>query len=308
LASGIYFRLLNGKGKTMRNRMIKKEYWHSHRILSISPYERLMFICMFNVADDDGILKNSALQMKSICFSCDSEITLGMVQEYIKNLLGVGLIELNNERTLIRITNWKSHQRIDKPTPSRHKFKKAILEEYGKDTRVFPDDYTPKERKGRQRKTKEKKETVQDKTLELFTEFYELYKRKQDKKRAYTAFKNLTRANQILCIEGVNNYNKWIELNSIEKNMIKLPTTYINGEHWNDELDTVAKDKPAKVEYKLDATGNAVLGYCAKCNTSDFYDPFKVQTTDSRCCNAALLPDKKVNGVLSLADITEKYQ
>ena len=292
----------------MRNRMIKKEFWHSHRILSISPYERLMFIAMFNVADDDGILKNSALTMKSVCYACDENITISMVEEYIKNLLGVGLIELNNERTLIRITNWKNHQRIDKATPSRYKFKKAILEDYGNDTRIFPDEYTPKERKGRQRKTKEKKETVQDKALELFNEFYELYKRKQDKKRAYTAFKNLTRKNQLLCIEGVKNYNKWIELNSIERNMIKLPTTYINGESWTDILDTEVKDKPAKVEYKLDATGNAVLGYCAKCNTSDFYDPYKVQNTDSYCCNAALLPEKKANGTLSLTDITEKYQ
>lgn len=287
--------------------MIKKEFWHSHRILSISPYERLMFIAMFNVADDDGILKNSALTMKSVCYACDENITISMVEDYIKNLLGVGLIELNDERTLIRITNWKNHQRIDKPTPSRHKFKKAILENYGNDTRIFPDDYTPKERKGRQRKTKEKKETVQDKSLELFTEFYELYKRKQDKKRAYTAFKNLTRANQLLCIEGVKTYNKWIELNSIERNMIKLPTTYINGEHWEDQLETEVKDKPAKVEYKLDATGNAVLAYCDKCNKSDFYDPYKVQHLDSKCCNAKLLPNKKINGVFSLADITDKF-
>ena len=267
-----------------------------------------MFIAMFNVADDDGILKNSALQMKSVVFSVDSDITLGMVEEYIKNLLGVGLIELNNERTLIRITNWKNHQRIDKPTPSRHKFKKAILEEYGNDTRVFPDEYTPRQRKTKERKTKEKKETVQDKSLELFNEFYEIYKRKQDKKRAYTAFKNLTRKSQLLCIEGTKNYNKWIDLNSIERNMIKLPTTYINGEHWEDQLETEIKDKPAKLEYRLDATGNAALGYCEKCNKSDFYDPYKVQHLDSHCCNAALLPEKKANGALSLADITEKYQ
>ena len=294
----------------MRNRMIKKEFWHSHRILSISPYERLMFIAMFNVADDDGILKNSALTMKSVCYACDENITISMVEDYIKNLLGVGLIELNDERTLIRITNWKNHQRIDKPTPSRHKFKKAILENYGNDTRVFPDEYTPRQRKERQEKTilKEKKETVQDKTLELFNEFYELYKRKQDKKRAYTAFKNLTRPNQLLCIEGVKTYNKWIELNSIERNMIKLPTTYINGEHWEDQLETEVKDKPAKLEYKLDSTGHAVLAYCDKCNKSDFYDPYKVQHLDSKCCNAKLLPNKKINGVYSLADITEKYK
>ena len=293
----------------MRNRMIKKEFWHSHRILSISPYERLMFIAMFNVADDDGILKNSALTMKSVCYACDENITISMVEDYIKNLLGVGLIELNNERTLIRISNWKNHQRIDKPTPSRHKFKKVILEDSNSNPRGLQDEYTPKEDKERQKKERQNKETVQDKTLELFNSFYDSYKRKQDKKRAYTSFKNLTRSNQILCIEGVKNYNKWIELNTIEKNMIKLPTTYINGESWTDILDTEVKDKPAKVEYKLDATGNAVLGYCDKCNQSDFYDPYKVSNMDSRCCNAALLPEKKaINGVLSLNDITEKYQ
>ena len=294
----------------MRNRMIKKEFWNSHRILSISIPERLLFISMFNVADDDGILKNSSLQMKSVAFSCDIEITLGIVEEYIKNLLGVGLIELNNERTLIRIVKWKDHQRIDKPTPSRYKFKKVIQEEYGRNTRVLPEDYTPKEKKGIERKGKERKETVQDKTLELFNSFYSLYPRKQDKKRAYTSFKNLTNKNQLLCIEGIKVYNKWIEINTIEKTMIKLPTTYINGECWMDILDLTVQVKPEKLEFKLDATGNAVLGYCSKCNKSDFYDPFKVHNLDSNCCNSKLVPEKPntPNGIVSLSDIVEKYQ
>ena len=297
----------------MRNRMIKKEFWNSHRILSISIPERLMFISMFNVADDDGILKNSSLQMKSVTFSCDLEITLGMVQEYIKNLLGVGLIELNDERTLIRITNWKNHQRIDKPTPSRHKFKKVILEDYGNDTRILPEDYTPRQRKGIL-KEKKGKEVVQDKTLELFNSFYSIYKRKQDKKRAYTAFKNPTRKNQILCIEGVNVYNKWLEINNIEKSMIKLPTTYINGECWMDELDTTVIEQPKKLKFKLDATGKAAIGYCTKCNVSDFYDPFNINNLDSRCCNAKLSPEKPTtpNGFVtldrSISDVMDKYK
>ena len=299
----------------MRNRMIKKEFWNSHRILSISIPERLLFISMFNVADDDGILKNSSLQMKSVTFSCDLEITLGMVQEYIKSLLGVGLIELNDDKSLIRIVKWKDHQRIDKPTPSRYKFKRVIQEEYKSDTRVLSDDYTPKEDKGRQIKgkeikEKERKETVQDKTLELFNSFYSLYPRKQDKKRAYTSFKNLSKGNQILCIEGVKVYNKWIEINTIEKNMIKLPTTYINGEHWMDELDTSSIKQPIKVEFRLDATGNSVIAYCSRCNISDFYDPFKVHSMDSKCCRSKLLPEKPAtpNGTVSVSDIMEKYQ
>ena len=297
--------------------MIKKEFWMAHRILSISPNERLMFISMFNIADDDGILKNSALTMKSVCYPCDSEITLGMVQEYIKNILLVGLIEINEDSSLIRICKWKDHQRIDKPTPSKYNFKRGFQDTSKNDIRIFKEDSnsTLDERKGKERKERQKKEkeVVQDKTLELFNSFYSIYIRKQDKKRAYTAFKNLTNKNQLLCIEGVKVYNKWIELNTIEKNMIKLPTTYINGEHWMDELDLTTNSKPDKLNFQLDATGNAVIGYCSKCNSSDFYDPFKVHSIDSNCCNAALLAEKKetTHGFVplsrSIEDVMDKY-
>ena len=298
----------------MRNRMVKKELWNSHRILSISPNERLMFICMFNVADDDGILKNSALQMKSICYSCDSDITLGMVQEYINNIISVGLIELNDERTLIRICKWKDHQRIDKPTPSKYIFKRSFQDTSKNGIIALQEDSnsTLDERKGRQDKERQKKEKedVQDKTLELFNSFYSLYPRKQDKKRSYTAFKNLTNKNQILCIEGIKVYNKWIEINNVEKTMIKLPTTYIHGECWMDELDLTVSSKPDKVKFKLDITGNSVIAYCSRCNISDFYDPYKVNTLDSNCCNSKLLPEKPTtpNGTVSLGDIMDKYQ
>jgi len=304
--------------------MVKKELWNSHRILSISPNERLMFICMFNVADDDGILKNSALQMKSICYSCDSDITLGMVQEYINNIISVGLIELNDERTLIRICKWKDHQRIDKPTPSKYIFKRSFQDTSKNGIIALKEDSnsTLDERKGKKDKERQKKEkeVVQDKTLELFNSFYSLYPRKQDKKRAYTAFNNLTKANQKLCIEGVTIYVQWLKVNNIvDKTLIKLPTTYINGEHWNDELDTTVIKQPDKVEFKLDATGNSVIAYCSKCSISDFYDPFKVHTMDSKCCNGMLLntkpnvdmqpePEVTTNTFVKLSDIMDKYQ
>ena len=299
----------------MRNRMIKKEFWNSERILSVSIPEKLLFIGMWNIADDDGILKNSPLQIKATIFPVDSKITLGVVEEYIKNLLGVGLITMNNEQTLIKIKKWKNHQRIDKPTPSNYKFIEEDINNSNSVPRVLQEDYTPKERKGKEDKGKEikGKEVVQDKTLELFNSFYSIYIRKQDKKRAYTAFKNLTNKNQLLCIEGVKVYNKCIELNTIEKNMIKLPTTYINGEHWMDELDLTVNSKPNKLKFQLDATGNAVIGYCSKCNSSDFYDPFKVHSIDSNCCNAALLAEKKetTHGFVplsrSIEDVMDKY-
>lgn len=307
----------------MRNRMIKKEFWHSHRVLSISPNERLMFICMFNVADDEGILKRSELTMKSICFSCDSAITLGMIQEYIKNLLRVGLLVENEDGTLLKIKKWKTHQRIDRPTPSNYKFKRRIAEDSKNTPRVVVEDSTPKERKGIEKKGKEikvkeskVKEDVQNKEFELF---YSIYPRKQDKKRALKAFNNLTKNNQKLCIEGVKVYVKWLKLNDIQDNtLIKLPTTYINGCNWEDQLDLTPRKKTEKLEYKLDSTGRAAIGYCSKCNSSDFYDPYKINSLDSNCCNSKLLPEKSVNNIeptsgfvsidRSITDIMEKYK
>jgi len=104
--------------------------------------------------------------------------------------------------------------------------------------------------------------------------------------------------------------------------MIKLPSTYIRSESWMDELDTTIVKQPEKLDFKKDATGNAVVGYCSKCNISDFYDPFKVHGMDSRCCNSKLLPEKQTNvsvdmnpepevatnNFVKLSDIMDKYK
>ena len=40
-------------------------------------------------------------------------------------------------------------------------------------------------------------------------------------------------------------------------------------------------------------TGNARIGYCAKCGDSDFYDKFKIMNEDSKCCNDKIKPTKE---------------
>ena len=45
-------------------------------------------------------------------------------------------------------------------------------------------------------------------------------------------------------------------------------------------------------KFKKDATGNSWLGYCSKCNISDFYDDTGIKQ-DSRCCQSKLMPEKK---------------
>ena len=46
--------------------------------------------------------------------------------------------------------------------------------------------------------------------------------------------------------------------------------------------------------FKKDANGKFWIGYCSKCNISEFYDDYGIKQ-DSKCCNSKLLPEKTKN-------------
>ena len=46
-------------------------------------------------------------------------------------------------------------------------------------------------------------------------------------------------------------------------------------------------------DFKMDATGNARIGYCEDCYRSDFYDIYKIHQQDSKCCGKQLIPNKE---------------
>ena len=125
-----------------------------------------------------------------------------------------------------------------------------------------------------------------------FDDFWAIYPRKKEKKKARVSFNRLPKKTQSECIEGVKDYIKQIEVQGTEPQFIKHPSTFINGENWEDEFETevIINQKITSADYKLDATGNAKIGYCSKCNKSDFYDKYQVHLEQSRCCGKDLTP------------------
>ena len=123
-----------------------------------------------------------------------------------------------------------------------------------------------------------------------FYDFWAIYPRKKEKKKARVSFNRLPKKTQSECIEGVKDYIKQIEVQGTEPQFIKPPSTFINGENWEDEFETevIINQKITSADYKLDATGNAKIGYCSKCNKSDFYDKYQVHLEQSRCCGKDL--------------------
>lgn len=102
-----------------RIRTTKPEFWTSAQVMECSPICRLLFLGMWNFADDAGRMAYSPKTSKAQVFPSDDisiETITGMIDELSTNDL-VQLYEVDGKR-FIQITGWH-HQRIDKPKPSK---------------------------------------------------------------------------------------------------------------------------------------------------------------------------------------------
>jgi hypothetical protein len=104
-----------------RIRTIKPEFWANEKVMNCSRGSRLLFIGLWNFADDTGRLRDSAKSIRAHIFPGDDDINSEIVRGMIDELSGNGLVlkyEVNGEAYL-EISGW-NHQRIDKPHPSKH--------------------------------------------------------------------------------------------------------------------------------------------------------------------------------------------
>ena len=103
-----------------RIRTIKPEFWTSGQIMECSTNTRLLFIGLWNFADDKGRMTANPKKIRAQIFPSD-ELTVDhinmMLSELSKNDL-ITLYEVDNIEYL-QIDGWSKHQRIDKPQPSR---------------------------------------------------------------------------------------------------------------------------------------------------------------------------------------------
>jgi hypothetical protein len=104
-----------------RIRTIKPEFPQSESMGRVSRDARLAFVEMWTLADDSGRLRGNSRMLASLLFPYDDDAP---------SLISVWLDELEREDCIIRyqgedgsayiqICNWKTHQKIDKPSESK---------------------------------------------------------------------------------------------------------------------------------------------------------------------------------------------
>lgn len=100
-----------------RIRSIKPEFWVDEKVTELSPWARLLFIGLWNFADDDGRMEFSLKRMKMQIFPGDLIECGDLVKELTEQKL-VTIYEIESQKYL-QICGFAKHQKIDKRSPSK---------------------------------------------------------------------------------------------------------------------------------------------------------------------------------------------
>lgn len=111
-----------------RIRTIKPEFWTDEKVGELKRDERLLFLGLLNLADDEGVLKATPAFIKGQLFAYDEELTIGEVKAWLEVLCEKTMLvpfDYNGEKFFL-VRTFKDHQKINRPTPS--KIPKNIIE------------------------------------------------------------------------------------------------------------------------------------------------------------------------------------
>ncbi len=104
-----------------RIRTIKPDFWTDEKIGTLRRDVRLLYIGLWNLADDKGVLKANPAFIKGQIFPYDEDLRIGSVKEWIDSLENARMLvpfTYNGESYFI-IRTFLAHQNINRPTASK---------------------------------------------------------------------------------------------------------------------------------------------------------------------------------------------
>ncbi len=112
-----------------RIRTVKPEFWDDLKISKISRDSRLLYIGMWNFADDLGVIIGDALWIKSKIFPFD-QIQIQQFEKWLQELVKNGFISLFSHKgeKFYYLPNLTRHQVINRPNLDKVNLKKTDLE------------------------------------------------------------------------------------------------------------------------------------------------------------------------------------
>lgn len=220
-----------------RIRTIKPEFWTDEKIVELDPWDRLLFIGLWNFCDDEGYFMCQPKKIKMQVFPGDStDVSRGLW-----NLLEASRLALytSGEGIVGHVNNWDRHQKVSNPAKSRLKsldLRKLTDSEAGKALGIT-DVQSPLEdsvRKGREGKGSKATTELHRPTTssDAFETFWATYPRRDARRKAEGAFRAaLKRADAATITAGAKRY---AEDPNREAAFTAMPATWLNADRWGD--------------------------------------------------------------------------
>lgn len=107
-----------------RIRSIKPDFWTDEKVVELSAFARLLFIGLWNFADDDGRMVYSPKKIKMQIFPSDNlDISELFGEIRRESLIDIYLVD---DIEYLQVVGFAKHQKIDKRTPSKFPDKNQI--------------------------------------------------------------------------------------------------------------------------------------------------------------------------------------
>lgn len=229
-----------------RIRNIKPDFWTDEKLVELETWERLLFIGLWNFADDEGYMPYSPKRIKMQIFPGDSlEVSRG-----IQSLISIGAVELFDSEygQVLHVSKWSKHQKVSNPSKSKYSSveltpldgkprKHAVIapentEDSAADTESSREVHT--EREGE--REVERNKDLSSKQDE-FDQWYSRYPKKEAKDAARKAFVKARKTASLQeLIDGLDRYVAAVS--GKQREYIALPATWLNAGRWQDEVAT----------------------------------------------------------------------
>ncbi len=227
-----------------RKRMIDPNIWESEDFSCLSSLDKLVFIGLFSLADDEGYGKANPKFLRNSLFPYNDDIRTTDIEKSLCNIaahMSVVFYRVDDGKQYYYLTNWKKWQSIQKPKSSI--IPKPIDTDtiqiqylYGSSTvQVLP--------KGKEKKGIGIEKEGNIGQGELFEIFWNEYPKKIQRSRAEHIWSKLDITPELfeVIIQKVKEY-KIFKKNEPDR-FIKNPSNWLEEKAWEDNYNITAPDE-----------------------------------------------------------------
>ncbi|MCB5235480.1 replication protein [Niallia circulans] len=219
-------------------RQVHVEFWQDGFVLDLTPEEKYFYLYLMTNSKTSqcGIYELPLRIMET-----ETGYNRETVEKLLERFVEYGKVKYNKKTKEIFLMNWLKYNRIASPKViscvkneisqvKTMEFKKAFIsmsKEYSYPIDTVSIDYGEEEEK--EKKNNNNKDIYSNE----FEQFWSIYPRKVDKKKAAKSFKTAIKNHSLeTIIEGTKKYAKQVE--KTDKQYIKHPTTFLNNDSFID--------------------------------------------------------------------------